>query len=1210
MMRKSVLIAALLLAGILGFGQVVNALDLDTGAMESAISVSGVADAASAVEESDGPADPVMSHRLIVELESPPIVEWAQGRTDEGLWNERQQLDVDAPAARQYERQLQMEQDAFVKQLKVAIPGARVATFINEFQTEEEARYTILLNGLSIEAGLDADLDQLEAKLRELPGVKEVYRDYAHQPTLYASVPLIDAPAIWNSPQIGGMENAGAGVKFASVDGGILAEAAMFDGEGYEYPVGYPLGYVANTNGKVIVSRVYFRTWDPPAPGDEFAFPGERGTSHGQHTSSTAVGNHVTADYNGVEIELTGVAPRAYAMSYRVFYYSTQGIGSVYSTESIAALEDVVRDKADVVNNSWGGGSYGHGAPGDATDQALVNCWKAGIFVSMSNGNSGPKKFSGDHPSPEYINVGNTTTTGRFVTDGINVTAPEPVSDTLKHLAMEPAAFGDILEGGKIYGPYPYVSGQFVNPENFEGCEPWPEGAFEGKAAVISRGACEFGKKVYYAQEAGAQFVVIHNDEARGDALVRMSGGEFGISVTIGATFVGYTSGMKLTDWQAAHPEEAQLNASTQVYQAGNVPDVLVGGSSRGPATTYRLDPDIAAPGTNILAQGYGDGPGIERHMGYGQASGTSMASPHVAGAAALLRQVHPEWPNDYIKSALMSTSKYMDVYLDSAHTIPAQPLDMGAGRLNLTHATDPGVILDPPLLSYGLVKRGKKPSIEVAVTNVYTEAETYQLSSLDTSGGFTETVEVAGLSFEPESVTIEPGETVTVTVTWDTTAVANEYDDNQGYLVLAGEKHEAHMPAWIRVAYPKKLADVLLLDNDGSSLDYEIREAFYGEGNVVTFTNYITYYTDILDTLGYTYEVLDYDAITNLPALMNGSQQLPDANELLQYGNILHFTGDNPLPTLNNPDLDQLHEFVTQGHGYVGFGQDLSSVLRSNNPDDPDDGTSFFLSDNGVQFLQDSINAEQVFTTTVQPLYGVRGSPFAGLALDMSATGDGAGNQVFVDELRPNLSPNQTFDQSMMPLLLYPGPTAKENGYVAARNYGMRSLERPVLSWWGRTAYFGFGLEGINDDTGYLSRLELGERALGLVMDEATATISATVNAAHQETFFEAYMDSTHGGDAVTLRWDFGDGTPYTDVWPVQKPEDANDPPYNAGHIYARPGEYTVRVEATNELGTTAIGVLDIVVGEVLPESEYIDRWSFIFVPFTSKLFDFTAAP
>ena len=168
------------------------------------------------------------------------------------------------------------------------------------------------------------------------------------------------------------------------------------------------------------------------------------------------------------------------------------------------------------------------------------------------------------------------------------------------------------------------------------------------------------------------------------------------VAYTIPAVFIGYTNGMALTQWQTEHAGSAELVISTMAHQVGNVPDVLDAGSSRGPGVGYTLKPDIAAPGVNILAEGYADAEGEDRHLGLGQASGTSMAAPHVAGAAALLKQAHPGWSPADVKSALMSTAKFIGVYIDRARTTPAQPLEMGAGRLDLSRAADPGVLLDP----------------------------------------------------------------------------------------------------------------------------------------------------------------------------------------------------------------------------------------------------------------------------------------------------------------------------------------------------------------------------------------------------------------------------------------------------------------------------------------------------------------------------------
>src|SRR5690606_16099782 len=143
--------------------------------------------------------------------------------------------------------------------------------------------------------------------------------------------------------------------------------------------------------------------------------------------------------------------------------------------------------------------------------------------------------------------------------------------------------------------------------------------------------------------------------------------------------------------------------------------------------------------------------------------SGTSMAAPHVTGAAALVRQAHPTWPNSWIKSALMSTAKYMDVY--NFDETPAQPLDMGAGRLDLTDVLDPGVILDPPSLSFGLVPTGTTKTISVTVLSVADAAETYDIATLFTGNGFTQTTALPGVTVNPTQITLQPGDSAVVAV-------------------------------------------------------------------------------------------------------------------------------------------------------------------------------------------------------------------------------------------------------------------------------------------------------------------------------------------------------------------------------------------------------------------------------------------------------------
>ncbi len=591
----------------------------------------------------DGPPaqTPAYSHRLIVELTSPPLVQ-AQGISAAAAGGGR--LDIASPSAQAYIQRLQAEQAQFVTALQAAVPSAQVATFLNERGAAVPETYQILLNGMAVDAGPNANVEAFERQLRQLPNVRRVSKDYAHQPDLYKSIPLINAPAAWAA--LGGEANAGKGMKFASVDSGVHKDAPMFSGAGYTYPPGFPKGDTRNTNGKIIVARTYFRTWDPPAPDDAQPWPGASGISHGTHTSSTAAGNKVTASYLGAPpVTLEGVAPRAYVMSYKVFYNSITGNQSFYNAEGIKALEDAVADGADVINNSWGGGPYSLGGQFDALDAALQNAVAANVFVSMSAGNAGPGAATSDHPSTDYIVVAASQSGGSYAAGVLEAAAPAPVPGNLTKIPYQAASFGGPIPLGQVIGPYPYAAAGVVDPGNELGCNAFPAGAFAGKVALIMRGSCEFGVKALNAQKAGATMFIVYNSVAGGDSLIAMGPGAVGEQVTIPGVFIGHTAGVALLDWNAANPSTATLQISTVAFQVGNEPDVIANFSSRGPSVGSGLKPDITAPGVNILAQGYA--PGVEgeaRHLGYGEASGTSMASPHVAGAGILMKQKFPTW--------------------------------------------------------------------------------------------------------------------------------------------------------------------------------------------------------------------------------------------------------------------------------------------------------------------------------------------------------------------------------------------------------------------------------------------------------------------------------------------------------------------------------------------------------------------------------------
>jgi len=679
--------------------------------------------------------------------------------------------------------------------------------------------------------------------------------------------------------------------------------------------------------------------------------------------------------------------------------------------------------------------------------------------------------------------------------------------------------------------------------------------------------------KVLNAEQAGATFVVIHNHASGGDELVSMGGGAVGDQVTISSIFVGpHERARGMVSWHGLHPDEAQLELVMQPAQVGNTPDRVATFSSRGPAVGNLLKPDIAAPGVNIVAQGYGGGSGEERHFGYGQVSGTSMAAPHVSGAAALVRQIHPDWSNAWIKSALMSTAKYTDVFV--AGGTPAQPLDIGAGRLDLTNTADPGVILNPPSLSFGQVVTGTNPMLTVEVTSVSDEEEQYQLHTVYTGSGFEDVKPVPGLGVSMRSITVAPGETATFDVTWNT-GLAGGYGDNQGYVLLTGETHQAHMPAWIRIAPPPSDKDVLIIDNDGSSIMTETLRAIPNAPE--SYTDYTGVYTTTLDNTGFTFDVWDADA-------HNGTSDttIPDAAYLSQYKVVLYQTGDFWHPDSSTPgftaptslDANRLVEYANGGGRVIAFGQDLSSAFGLPN------FSPFYGFTLGGNYIQDSVSANEVFTTTPQIITGMPGTPFSQMVLDISDMGDGAGNQAFVDEVFPD-------DGQMGPFKYAMGGSVQGDGFVAFSHRDEPTLERPGTTYAGRGIHFAFGLEGVNNDTGYTPREDLLYYAMIWALDEATTAITHTLGAANEVSYFQAPVTTNWGEEPFTYRWDFGDGTPFM--------EETSSGSNVFGHVYRRPGTYTVRVQAADDLGTTAIDQVEITIGDV---AEYVDRRPVIFMP------------
>ncbi len=610
--------------------------------------------------------------RVIVQLDDAPMAQFAGvNPMVSGLVADKgQKVNFESSAAVNYKEFLVSQQLATIAQIKRLDAG-----FAADYS------YTAAFNGFAGVISKDA-LDSLAA----LPGVKAVYPDAIQHSQMDASLDLINAIDTWE--KVGGKEGAGAGVKVAIVDSGIRPENPLFSGEGFTAPDASELpdddycSVDANfCNAKLIVARHAVVPAGFSVVEEEYDSPlGFNG--HGTHVAGTAVGNYgVMAERDGASAEISGVAPAAYLMVYKGLYATPANPASSSGANSmlLSMLEYSLLDGADIVNNSWGGGAGGspEGSPYADVFDAMND---AGVVTVFAAGNDGPGAGTIGCPgcSDAVLTVANTTTDRLF--------ANEVTIEGDTTIGAIPAIFsGAVPVTEAITGPAVYAGE--VEPENFEGCVAYADDTtFAGSVAVISRGACSFADKIANAEAAGATAVLIFNSAGRGEAPFQMGG--LSPDQTIPSLMMPYTSGSALAELAASTDDAVNVTIGADVVRSTSpaLADIMNDSSSRGPNGDPRfLKPNLAAPGTRIFSGESPDAPGHEDES-FSFKGGTSMASPHVAGAAALLRQMHPDWSSQQIKSALVASS-IRDVVKEDGVT-PADNFDMGAGRLDVLRAS------------------------------------------------------------------------------------------------------------------------------------------------------------------------------------------------------------------------------------------------------------------------------------------------------------------------------------------------------------------------------------------------------------------------------------------------------------------------------------------------------------------------------------------
>ncbi|MEZ5470430.1 MAG: S8 family serine peptidase [Marinicella sp.] len=675
---------------------------------------------------------------------------------------------VNSPAVINYVNHLRQQQTAYLNQLSNLL-GRQINPLLS---------YQFATNGLAV------NLTAAEAsQAKHFDQVASVSLDRDYFLDTDAGPQLIGADNVWNGNSPASGTAHGEGVIIGTLDSGTNFDHPSFadvgdDGYDHTNPLGMGnyLGvcdpsnteqYLATytCNDKLIGGYDFVNDLVPndgsvdiPGPEDE--------NGHGTHTSSTSGGNVVlSATANGVpNVAISGVAPHATNIHFDICYSAPDGRGLCPGASSIAAMDQVIADGVvDVVNYSISGGT----SPWtDDVSLAFLAATDSGVFVSASAGNSGPGPATLGHVEPWTASVGASTHNRTFV-NLLSIDSPpgDPsVTDISYNTSNGPAAAGNINAGIEYAGN--------VDAGNFEGCNAFPAMSFDGLVALISRGSCSFELKVNNAFAAGAVAVVIHNNAAGG---LNMNVGNaqdipsFSISQADGTAMATYLGA------NASQTVEILLPAIAYSGQA----DVMAGFSSRGPSPFEYNKPDVTGPGVSILAAFDDSDPALGTPAEYGIISGTSMSSPHNAGSAALLKELHPTWTPAEIKSALMLTAVTAGVTKEDG-TTPADPFDRGAGRIQVDVASSTGLVMNETAFKFLLAdpdNGGDPKTLNVASYKndncVSTCSFTRKFTSV-ASGPVDYVASLVGMTgtVSPASFTAMPGQTVTLDVEIDGAAL------------------------------------------------------------------------------------------------------------------------------------------------------------------------------------------------------------------------------------------------------------------------------------------------------------------------------------------------------------------------------------------------------------------------------------------------------
>lgn len=695
---------------------------------------------------------------VIVELESEPLADAAMGELD---------TFISSPACLQLEQDLLNEQASVRAEIE-ALTGKTETASVNG-ASDLTYSYTTVLNGFSMKLPY-GKLDEV----RSLNGVKNVWvaEQYSLPEDLSAdddTISMSSSTGMVGSTEANAMGYDGTGTIVAILDTGFMKAHGAFsvmptDTKYSRDDIASLLQSQSLASKVTDADSVYINEKAPYgydyANGD--ADPEAVGQAHGVHVAGTVAGN------NGKDFH--GVAPNAQLMIMKIFGDNS---GSTSDDIILAGIDDAVKLGADSINMSLGSpaGFTDYGDENESEEEHLTyygvytRAEKAGVNVLVAAGNETSSTNYNAHNNLTYAEYPDNAIVASPSTleASLSVASVDNVKSTSYYMLLgeEKLAYNNAVNSASST-PYDildtmdgktleYVMVPGLGEEaDYEGLD------VTGKIAVVQRGGLNFGTKAENASKAGAAACIIY-DNVNGAI----------INAALESFFIPTVTVTKIAGAKLAAASEKKVSFSKEYY--GLVDNPVGGGvssfSSKGPAPDLSIKPEISAPGGNILSSVLGANNAYEVY------SGTSMATPHMAGEAALLRQyleknvpeVKGEALGDLVNSLLMSTASPSRELDGTYYPVRRQ----GAGVANIANAIESGAYLS--------VEGSKRPKAEVGsskdgvytytatVHNMTGEAKSY---TVDTTAMIETITVINGESFASNSNRDLTADEVTITYT------------------------------------------------------------------------------------------------------------------------------------------------------------------------------------------------------------------------------------------------------------------------------------------------------------------------------------------------------------------------------------------------------------------------------------------------------------